>query len=121
MPSGVNASDFTNYIQADWGVSVTHTPRTSTHDPITGDETFANGTPATITVVLVRKTVRWMFDKDGEIQGGDAYCFANSTLTINKDDLITYDGNTYQVMDRIVRKLPDGTTFYTYCNLFIQA
>lgn len=118
MPSGVSTNDFT-FILNDWGVSVTHTPRTTALDPITGDETFTNGTPATITAICLPVNKKWMFDKDGEIEGGHAYVMVPNTVTLSKNDLITYDGKVYQVNDVIVRKLPDGTTMYSYGNLFV--
>lgn len=64
-----------------------------------------------------------MFDKDGLIEGGDAYVLVNtSTATITKDDLITVNSREYRVNDTIIRYTDDSnsTSVYQYCNLFLN-
>lgn len=107
-----------NFPQSDWGKSVTRTPRTKTTDNITGRESWADGTPATITAVVVRSTKAWMFDKEGQIEGGDAYLMGAYNLTINEGDLITDDSIKYYVKNLLT--LPDTTNpLVKYANLFI--
>lgn len=121
MPQGVAQADFDVSIFPDWKVTVSRTPVTKTLDPISGDETLSDGTPANIDVIFLRRSQKWMFDKEGLIEGGDAYILAKSTTSLNKEDKITYNGDTYRVQDLIIRYTgpPDNDVIYKYANLFL--
>lgn len=114
---------WTDQILTRLGRSVTHTPVTKTIHNTSGAETLSEGTPVNIAAVFLRRQARWMFDKDGLIEGGDAYVLVNtSTATITKDDLITVNSREYRVNDTIIRYTDDSnsTSVYQYCNLFLN-
>jgi len=121
MAQGVQASDFSDIIFEDWKRQVTRTPVTKITDPITGDETLSDGSTEDIYVIFLKRKTKWMFDKEGLIEGGDAYVMTLPNQTINKDDKITINSETYRVQDVIVRNTgpPDNDDMYKYCNLFL--
>ena len=116
--TGINFKIFTNVINK-YGDAVIRTPVTKTISNIEGDETLTDGTPETITVYIVRKATKWTFDTIGQIEGGDAQMLTKSTQTINKNDKITWNGNTYRVQDVLNRDNPGGNVCYKTCNLFL--
>ena len=118
LPGGVSADDFVNFLLSDWGRTVTRTPRTQGKDNVTGRETWTNGTPVSITALIVRPAKSWMFDEEGQIEGGDAYIMVGSTVTIAEGDLITVDSDKFYLKDLLVT--PDATnTLAKYGNLFL--
>lgn len=101
--------------------TVSRTPVTKTTDPITGAETLTTGSAADILAIFVRRNKRWTFDKEGLIEGGDAYMIVKDTVTLNKDDIITFDSKQYRVQD-IIKRYTDNnqsTEVYKYANLFV--
>ena len=103
--------------------TVTHTPVTQTKHPITGDESFTEGTPKSILAAFLRRDQRWTFDEAGEIEGGDAYVMVKPAIaTINKNDLITVDGTVYRARDVITRygDSNNSTALFHYANLFVE-
>jgi len=97
--------------------SLTYIPVTKTLDNTTGDEAFADGTTSTITGAFFRKEDQWIQDKPALIQNADAVLLVKKTVTVNKNDKITYESETYRVDKVIVRRL--GTTvFYNAAQLF---
>ena len=119
------------FIRAAWadqilerlGRSVTRTPVTKTTSNVYGDETLTEGTPAAITGIFVKFDDKWMFDKQGKVEGGDAYLQVKDTVTVNTDDLITVDGETYRVSHvlTIYSDNNNSTAMFKYCNLFKRA
>lgn len=101
---------------------ITHTPITKTIDNVSGDETFVAGTPATISGVLFKRSTNWLFDKEGLVDQGDGYIAVRGTIAVvpKKNDLMTFDGETYRV-DRVIDRYGDtsnDTIVFYFCNLF---
>jgi len=97
--------------------SLTHTPVTKTVSNSGGDETLTEGTPVTISGNFYRKEDEYAQKKPGLLQNADAILLVKKTITINKDDLITYAGQEYRVKKVVDRGL--GTTdFYNVAQLF---
>jgi len=118
FPPGVSSTDFSAFPLDDWGRDVTRIPRTQGIDNITGRESWTEGTPATIKAVVVRPAVDWMFDKDGQIEGGDAYIMVAPATTLAEGDLITVDSDKFYIRD--LHATPDETnTIAWYANLFL--
>lgn len=118
MAQGIKGTDFVSFALADVGVSVTRIPVTKEEHMLDGDEILVDGTSTTITAYIVRRGQQWQFDKEGKIEGGDAFMMAASTTTVNVDDKITYDGITYRVMNKIMRRAGPTTIAISY-NLFM--
>lgn len=97
---------------------VTHTPVTKTTDNISGAETLTDGTPVQISITFYRQEDIINQAFEGLFQGADAVALYRDTITINKNDKITYDGQTYRVeKDPTTRRL--GTViFYKVARLF---
>ena len=108
--------DFDNGPLADFGVSVTRTPVTTTTD-FHGDKTYSDGTPVSITVVFQNPNQNYGLDKSGLTETADAKMFVKSTQTINKYDKITHNSKIYRVDTVSVRKMA-GTTAYKTVLLF---
>jgi hypothetical protein len=100
------------------GVQVTRTPVTKTVSNSYGDETLTDGTDENIDVYFTKKTTDWWFDKEGEVEGGDAFMMTKYNQTINKNDKITYEGNTYRVK-MVIDRVVNGEIVGKDCNLFL--
>jgi hypothetical protein len=92
-------------------------PAIKTLSNVTGSEDFSYGVVQLLNCYIVRKTAPWMFDKTGEIQGGDAELLVKSNQAIFKNDKIVWNGNTYIVQDVLARDQLAGVV-YKRCNLF---
>lgn len=112
------SADFISGPIADLGVSVTRTPVTTTINNISGQKTYADGTPETITVVWNNPSPNYNLDKSGETKIADGIMYVQSTQTINKRDKITYNGNLYRV-DKISERLMDTNTGFKKITLFL--
>ena len=110
--------NFSSKAITDAGVCVTYTPVTRTLSNTYGSETLTTGTTSNITVYMVRKYANWKFDKEGEIEGGDALMLTLHTQSVSKKDRITYKGNDYEI--KAVHKVSaNGETVFNRCNLFL--
>jgi len=97
--------------------TISRTPVTKTTDPISGDETLSSGTPANISGCFYRKEDEWSQDKPGLLQNADAIIMVKTSVTINKDDILTYDSEDYRV-DKIVTRGLGTVTFYKVAQCF---
>lgn len=117
MVGGIESGDFINIPLSDIGVTVSRTPVTKTIN-FDGDETLTDGTPENITAVLHRRTTDWSAQNAGLLEGADGYIMVDPTQALNKNDKITYDGETYRVGDVIKRSKPVDVDLYKYSNLY---
>lgn len=109
-----NSATHANYT----GLELTRTPVTKTLSNVEGDEILTDGTPESIDVYFTKKTTDWVFDKEGEVEGGDAFMLTKYNQTINKNDKITYEGNTYRVQ-MVIDRVVNGEIVGKDCNLFL--
>lgn len=78
--------------------TVTRTPVTKTTDGVTGDETLTDGSAdSSYECILIRMEDKWALDNPGLIQNADAIVLVDEAQTLNKDDKITEQGETYRV------------------------
>ena len=105
------AEPFEQMIDA-FAKSLTHTPVTKTLHPVTGDETLTDGTAVTLSAAFFLRENAQTQAKEALFEGADAILMAKvSVTTLNKNDKITYDGDTYRILrDPIKRRL--GTIGY---------
>jgi len=101
--------------------TVSRTPITKTLDPVSNDETFVAGTPGNIKAAFMKRSTKWFFDKDGLIEGGDAYAIVKDDVPLNKNDILTVDGAQYRVQDVVTRYSDENneTALFKYANLFL--
>lgn len=100
--------------------SVTLTPVSTSISNIEGDKALTEGTPSVINCYIVRQEKKWLFDKAGLIEGGDAIMLVRADQVIKKDYTVQWNNNTYRVQDVLSRDHPaEGVTVYKRCNLFI--
>lgn len=98
--------------------SVTRIPVTKTVDNISGSETYTEGTSTTINGVFFRQQDEWVQSKPGLLQGADAMILVDTDVTINRDDRIVYDGQTYQIQDEPVTRYAGTTAMYIVARLY---
>jgi len=98
--------------------TISRTPVTKTTDNITGDETLTDGTPANISGALFTKEDSWIQDKPGLLQNADAVLLVKPSVTINKNDKLTYDSEDFRIKKVETRRL-DGTAFYKVAQCFL--
>ena len=113
---GVVIGDFTQVL-ADMGRSVSYQVVTITQDAMTGKEitTFATAAPQTIVFFLEEN--RYVWDKQGLLEVGDAYIIAPTSLGIKRYDRLTVDGENYYI-ETTLRRTVLGTTMCDYATLF---
>ena len=99
---------------------VTTETNTTTIHPISGEETLTDGTSTTTQMVFFKTDQKWMFDKEGMIEGGDAFGVTSSTTTFTRNDKITVNNETYRVHDKIsyYSDSSNAIKLYTYYNLY---
>ena len=112
----VDTGVFTKYLEA-LAKSVVRTPVTKTTSNVTGDETLTDGTDETISVTFFRRETNWAMENPGLIEGADAIMLFVSTQTMNKDDKITYDSETYRV-DKVVQRRLGATSIHKTAQLW---
>lgn len=119
----LSRSDFLKILDEYGGRNVTHTPRTATKNNRTGQIEYTEGTAVSIYCYFTKLSQTWTFEGAGKFEGGDALLNAKYTDSVDKDDLIDVDGETYIVKDKlnvVGTYYTDGTVqfAYTTCNLF---
>jgi len=103
-------------IMNDMQRTVSYKVVTKTTDPITGDETSTFGSAANQSVVFFKEDIRYLFDKEGLLQVGDAYILAPTTLGIKRYDQFTIEGETYYI-EKVINRyvLQTFTLNYGVC------
>ena len=116
MGDGVSTNDFTQ-ILADEGRIVSYKVVTISNDPSTGTETTTYAAGADQTVIFFLQENRYIWDKEGLLEVGDAYIIAPTTLGIKRYDQVTVDGQTYYI-ENVTRRTVLQTTMCDYGVLF---
>lgn len=119
MVSGIAQTDFGSIPISDVGRSVDVYPVTRDHDHYSGDEELTwSGTATAITAYFVRKFENWTFDKEGLVEGGDAYMGVQYGDTVSKDDKVVINSETF-IVKNIIPRYAGSTLMYHACNLFL--
>lgn len=113
-----SSTDFTDSALKDFGVDVIWTSRTKSINN-RGDRTFSESPTQTIKVVLHRRKLEFSPDKQGETQNRTGYIMFAPSLTISKDDLITYNGEIWQVSQNVKRGAASTIDVYGYADIFL--
>jgi hypothetical protein len=107
---------YTNTLRT--GINLTRIPVTKTYDETYGQETLTEGTSESIDCYFTKKDTKWFFDKEGQLEGGDAFILVKSTQSLEKDDVIVYNSRRYRVRD-ILNIIINGQLVGIQGNLFL--
>ncbi len=116
MASIVKSDDFTQNALAQNGVTVSRTPVTTTFSG-NGDEVRADGTPENITAIFHKRIANYNQNAEGLVLTTTGYIMTAPTQSLNRNDKITYDGETYRVQVPITRGPNGDVALYTYAEL----
>jgi hypothetical protein len=98
-------------------ITYTHCAKTTSN--VTGDETLTPGVSSTIRGALFKTKDWWVQDKIGLItEAENLAIFKMSVTSIDKDDLLAYDGETWRVQN-IHTRYYNGIAIYQVCDLFL--
>ena len=119
----------TTFVKQDWSTSiinrlqrsVSYSTTTKTIHPISGEETLTTATAAPLSMVFYKTDQKWFFDKEGMVEGGDAFAVTNSTADMSRDDKVTVDSEVFRVHDKIAyySDSNQNTKIFTYYNLYL--
>ncbi len=109
-------NDFVNGPLADFGVTVSRTPVTTTTD-FHGNKTYTDGTDENIDVVFENPNKQYNLDKAGLTEVYDAKIYIRPDQTMIKYDKITYDSKVYRVKTVSIRNF-NGTPMFKAATLF---
>lgn len=120
MSLGTLAQGHFTQILSDLGRTVSYSAVTITEDGYGNRETtYAAGTDKTW--IFLKRNQRYLFDKEGLVELGDAYIMIPNTDSISVFDRITMDGETYEVTgsggNPIMVRHFNGATAYKYATL----
>jgi hypothetical protein len=115
--TGVKADDFSQ-ILADFTRTVSYKVVTKTTNDLTGDETSSYAASSNVNLVFFKEDCRYIFDKEGLLQVGDAYVMAPITTGIKRYDQFTVDGFTYYI-ENIIKRYILGTAMFDYGVCFL--
>lgn len=117
MTIGFDTATFQQMI-TNFSKTLSRTPVTKTTDNLTGDETLSDGTPANISGAFYRQEDIQTQDVESLFQGADAILMVLPSVTINKNDKITYDSETYRIDKEPVTRRLGTSDFYKLARLY---
>jgi hypothetical protein len=98
--------------------TISRTPITQTISNISGNETLTEGTSANITGAFFKQQDSYAQSNPGLIQNADAVLIVKTSVTINKNDKLTYNGESFRV-DEVETRSLNGTPFYKVARCFL--
>lgn len=111
MSTGVSSADF-DQIAADMGQTLTYYVLTKVTDE-DGNETDTHSS-TTKTLVFFNEENRYLFDKEGLLEVGDAYIMAPTSAGIKRyDQFIGPDGKTYRI-ENTIRRIVTAVSMVDY-------
>jgi hypothetical protein len=117
MATGVSTNDFTQ-IYNDFSRVLSYKVVTKTTDPTSGSETSSFATAVDKTMIFFKEDCRYLFDKEGLLQVGDAYVMAPTATGIKRYDQFTIDGQTYYI-ENVIRRYVAGVAMMDYATCFV--
>lgn len=91
---------------------------TKTISPMNGVETVTYASAVSKEVVFFRNDNKYIFDKEGIVEVGDAYIMAPTTMNFAREDKVTIDGETY-IIQKIIRRHMADVQLFDYCILYL--
>ena len=117
MPTGETSADFTQILN-DFSRTLSYKIVTKTTDPLTGAETSSFGTADNVSAIFFKEDNRYLFDKEGLLEVGDAYIICPTTQGIKRYDQFTIDSQTYYI-ENVTRRYVLGTAMSDYASCFM--
>lgn len=114
--TGVSTDDF-NQIYTDFKRTVSYKVVTDTQDSMTGSETTSFASATSVDVIFFLEDNRYLFDKEGLLQVGDAYIIAPTTTGIKRYDQFTIDGQTYFI-ETVLRRTVTSVAMQDYATCY---
>lgn len=93
----LSEADFTSNFLNVFGQYLALVPTIKDYSNVSGEQTLTIGTASIILAIYVRMKQNWFYDKQGNVEGGDAYLMCAGSVSINKDDFIYCDGLDYSL------------------------
>ena len=115
MTTGVSTNDFAQILE-DFKRTVSYKVNTKTVSGM-GDETSTFAAASNKDVIYFLNENKYLFDKEGLIEVGDAYIMANLTDAIKRYDQFTVDGLTYYI-ENVIRRYIVGVAMFDYGRCF---
>lgn len=107
----ITEQDFIDGPETDHGVVVVRTPVTSAIDNVTGSKIRTEGTPVNITMVFNNPQVQFDLMQQGEQQGLEVIATVKGSVTIVKEDKITWNSIDFRVDDVSPRYFQSNIVF----------
>jgi len=115
--TGIVADDFSQ-ILSDMGRVVSYQVVTKTTDGMSGTESSSYGTASDKTVVFFREDTRYIWDKEGLLQVGDAYIIAPTSIGVKRGDEFTIDSIKYFI-ESVIRRHVTSVSMQDFCTCFV--
>jgi len=109
----MSTTDDFNQILADLTRTLSYQVVTKSVNGLTGDETSTYATATNKAMIFFLNQQRWIFEKEGLTEVGDAYVMAPTATGIKRYDKFVVDGITY-VIEKTLRRYILGTATYDY-------
>lgn len=110
--------DFTSNALADLGITVVRTPVTTSYTS-NGDEVRTEGTDANITAVFHKRQPNYVQSEEGLIKQVTGYVMVGTSTTLNRNDIITYQSESYRVESVITRGPAGSVAMYKYAEILL--
>lgn len=114
--TGVVEGDFTQIFN-DLKVTVSHEEATQAVDPMTGQETYTYGDAANLDVIYFENDTRYIYDREGVLEDGDAYIMAPQGTGLKRYSKVTVNGNVYQITQTFLTRRFTGVALFEYGTL----
>jgi len=115
--TGVSTDDFSQIFD-DFTRTLSYSVVTKSIDVETGDETSTFATASNITAIFFLEENRFLFNKQGLTEVGDAYIMAKVATGIKRYDRFTVDGNTYYI-NKVIERYVLGVEMLHYGVCFL--
>jgi hypothetical protein len=114
--TGVTSGDF-DQIHSDFARTVSYQVVTKTINPTTGDETSSYSTSSNVDAIFFLQDKKYIFDKEGLLEVGDAYLIAKTSVGIKRYDKFTIDTQTY-IIENVIRRHVTSVAMQDYAVCF---
>lgn len=113
----MSATDFTDNALADLAVDITKYPVTKGYSNTSGSITRTYGSPVTIQGVIVKRSKTFDWQKENLFVGGDGVISVTTDVTLNKDDMIVFNGEKFRIDTVITREIA-GVELFKKANFY---
>jgi hypothetical protein len=116
--TGVSSTDF-DQIYNDFYRTVSYEVVTKTEDPVTDSEILTYAAASNVNVVFFVEDNKYLFDKEGLLEVGDAYIMAKTSVGIKRYDRFTL-GNRRYLVKNVINRYVLNTAMMDFGVCFIE-